>query len=124
MLLDHTERQILNYLNLNIDTQNCYEPKHISDNFGSSNDKLDDELKAAKVCSRLYAKGVVDLMGSRSSDPDKLGNCYRINAKGIDELNPSSKNKNLYRLAIIGGICSPIAIVLAIVAIVLNTQGT
>ena len=96
-----------------MDTQDSYKPKMILDSIES----LKDELKVAKTCSRLYSKGVVDLMSSTSTDPNKLGNYYRINAKGIDELNPSSKNKNIYRLAIIGGICSPIAIVLAIIAI-------
>lgn len=113
--MDKNEKKILKFLHENIDTQHHYYPKEILE----SVDIKIDELKAAKICSKLQSIELIDAITFKSSDPDKLGNTYRINSKGIDEVNPFSKNKIQHNLIILSTIFAGIAALGVIITLVI-----
>jgi len=119
-LTDRDERIILNWLNDNFNHSNCYKPKEI---YGHVHHKITPEDTVVSTCRRLDAKKLIDEITSHPNDPEKRESCYRISQLGIDELNPNTRDKQMFKFAKIGaaaGIIAAITSIIAVIAILLG----
>ena len=113
-MVDKNEKIILKFLNENIDTQYDYNAEDISK---STLDLKIDKNEIAIVCSRLYSKRLIDSISVGSSNAHNLNNTYRINEKGMEELNPFSRSKIQHTFIILGTIFAGIAAIGVIITL-------
>lgn len=112
-MISHEERIILEHLQLNQTSQDCYKPDELAACF-TTNLKTSEEV--ADICVALSNKKLITMQNYVPSNK-KLSSCYSISEKGIDELNPSSRSKNLYKFALLGTIFAGIAAIASIISI-------
>lgn len=105
---------ILNWLNDNFDHLNCYTPEQI---YSANISKITPDDLVVETCRRLHARKLIDEMTSQPGDSLKRRSCYRISQLGIDKLNPNTREKNLYKIAIIAMAAAIIAAIASIISI-------
>ena len=103
------------WLNENFDQSNCYNPKEI---YGHVAHKITPEGLVVKTCRRLHAKKLIDEINSHATDPEKRKSCYRISQKGIDELNPNTREKRMFTFAKIGAAAAIVAAITSVFALI------
>lgn len=111
-MISREERSVLQYLQLNQTTYDCYKPEMLVDCFIGESKSIED---IANICITLSNKKLITMQHSSSNK--KFSSCYSISEKGIDELNPSSRGKNLYKFALLGTIFAGIAAIASIISI-------
>lgn len=113
-MTDRDERIILNWLNDNFNRSNCYKPKEI---YGHVAHKITPENTVVETCRRLHAMKLIDEITNKPGDPEKRDSCYRISQLGIDKLNPNTREKKMFKIAIIGMAAAIIAAITSIISI-------
>ena len=114
-MTDREERIILNWLNDNFNHSNCFRPDEI---YAHVHHKITPEDTVVTTCRRLHAKNLIEEITNTPNDSMKRNSCYRISQLGIDELNPNTRDKQMFRFAKIGAAAGIIAAITSIIAVI------
>jgi len=104
----------LKWLNDNFHQSNCFNPKQI---YAQVHTKISTEGTVESVCRRLHTMKLIDEITVQPGDPNKKHSCYKISQLGIDELTPNTREKKMYKIAIIGMAAAIIAAITSIISI-------
>ena len=113
-MIDKDEKVVLKWMNDNIDESDCFRPVMIHANIKG---KIKNEDDVVTICRRLQAKELIDEKNNTPNDPHQRNSCYRITKKGMDELNPNTREKKIYKIAIIGMLSAIVAAITSIISI-------
>jgi len=114
MLTTREERIILNWMNDNFHQSTCFKPKEI---YAHVHSKTITEDTVVSICRRLDTMDLIEEVTETPSDPMKINSCYRISQKGIDELTPNTREKQMFTFARVGAIGLVIVIIISIIAL-------
>lgn len=120
ILTDKDEKFILEWLNDKFKQSDCFRPQQIYDH---NKNEFSNESIVVSTCRRLHAKKLIDEITSTVNDPDKRDSCYSISKAGMDELNPNTLDKQMFKLAKIGASAGIIAAITSIIAIIVILVG-
>jgi len=116
-IMETNEHNLLKFLKDHEDEKRCFKPGEILDIVGHTGQDLDTLEIVATDCRNLQARDMIIEKTGHASDPQQIHSCYRITQKGLDQLNPNTRDKNMYKIAKIAMSAAIIAAIASIIGI-------
>lgn len=113
--MSDNEHTVLSCFNMGLETSvRCYNPRNLNKDFELSF----DEDTIVSICRKLHAKKLIDEITTTPSDPRGLNTCYRISEKGIDKLNPNSREKKMFKMQKLNTVLALFATAASVITVV------
>jgi len=113
-LLDEEEKAILIWLKENMKHSSCYRPNAI---YSNNRETFTNESKVVTVCRRLSIKELIEAENETPGDSSHRNTCYYISKLGLDELNPNTRDKKIYKMIVVGTLAAIIAALASVIGI-------
>jgi len=113
-MIDEEEKDILLFLKNNMKYSSCYKPTQI---YSSMEPRLTNEDKVVTLCRILCSKKLIDAETETSNDSSHRNTCYSISKLGLDELNPNTRDKKIYKMIVVGTLSAIIAAIASVIGI-------